>query len=191
MTMGSDTLHHGRISIADMGGATDPVLSFDSVSRTGFYVAATPLLGITVSGSLKLSITTNQYAMFGTGGWVIQGTGDVDLTFMQANVDGTPQINWDESEDQFELTHGLRITGTFRALNFVNSDVVLQRAGTQKLRLAASLCTINDDALFNNDVAIMGDVGFYGTAPVAQQTGVAVTAAAIHAALVTLGLITA
>lgn len=34
-------------------------------------------------------------------------------------------------------------------------------------------------------------VGFYGTAPVAQQTGVAVTVAAVHAALVALGLITA
>ena len=34
-------------------------------------------------------------------------------------------------------------------------------------------------------------LGFYGASPVAQQTGVAVTAAAIHAALVNLGLITA
>lgn len=34
-------------------------------------------------------------------------------------------------------------------------------------------------------------VGFYGATGVAQQTGVAVTAAAIHAALVALGLITA
>lgn len=34
-------------------------------------------------------------------------------------------------------------------------------------------------------------VGFYGTAPVVQPTGVAVSAAAIHAALVSLGLITA
>lgn len=34
-------------------------------------------------------------------------------------------------------------------------------------------------------------VGFYGTTGVAQQTGVAVSAAAIHAALVALGLITA
>ena len=33
--------------------------------------------------------------------------------------------------------------------------------------------------------------GFYGTAPITQQTGVAVTDAAIHAALVNLGLITA
>lgn len=44
-----------------------------------------------------------------------------------------------------------------------------------------------------SDVVVVSDtgVGFYGTAPVAQQTGVAVTAAAIHAALVNLGLITA
>lgn len=34
-------------------------------------------------------------------------------------------------------------------------------------------------------------LGFYGTTPIAQQTGVAVTAAGIHAALVNLGLITA
>ncbi len=34
-------------------------------------------------------------------------------------------------------------------------------------------------------------VGFYGASPVALQTGVAVTAAAVHAALVNLGLITA
>lgn len=38
---------------------------------------------------------------------------------------------------------------------------------------------------------IVGNVGFYNTAPVARPTGVAVTAAGIHAALVTLGLITA
>lgn len=33
-------------------------------------------------------------------------------------------------------------------------------------------------------------VGFYGATPIAQQTGVPVTAAGIHAALVNLGLIT-
>ena len=34
-------------------------------------------------------------------------------------------------------------------------------------------------------------LGFYGTTGVAQQTGVAVSAAGVHAALVALGLITA
>jgi hypothetical protein len=57
----------------------------------------------------------------------------------------------------------------------------------------------NYDALFIdasvNSIEIMhnaaGLIGFYGITPVAQQTGVAVTAAGIHAALVALGLITA
>ena len=36
-----------------------------------------------------------------------------------------------------------------------------------------------------------GKMGFFAAAPVVQQTGVAVTAGGIHAALVNLGLITA
>jgi hypothetical protein len=44
------------------------------------------------------------------------------------------------------------------------------------------------DGALNHDGST---VGFYGTAPVAQQTGVAVSAAGVHAALVALGLITA
>ena len=38
-------------------------------------------------------------------------------------------------------------------------------------------------------LSITDSVGFYGTTPIAKQTGVAVTAEAIHAALVALGLI--
>jgi hypothetical protein len=56
----------------------------------------------------------------------------------------------------------------------------------------------SDKVTFKGEVQIDGNLnhdgsgaGFYGTTPVAQQTGVAVTAAAIHAALVNLGLITA
>ena len=37
----------------------------------------------------------------------------------------------------------------------------------------------------------VGTVGFYGTTPVVKPTSVAVSAAGIHAALVTLGLIAA
>jgi hypothetical protein len=43
----------------------------------------------------------------------------------------------------------------------------------------------------NGSFSIAGNVGFYGTAAVAKPTGVAVTAAGVHAALVTLGLIAA
>ena len=40
-------------------------------------------------------------------------------------------------------------------------------------------------------LALTGNVGFYGTTPIAKQTGVAIDAAGIHAALVALGLIAA
>ena len=46
-------------------------------------------------------------------------------------------------------------------------------------------------ATFAGAVSITGNVGFYGQAATAKPTGVAVTAAAIHAALVTLNLIAA
>ena len=50
------------------------------------------------------------------------------------------------------------------------------------------------DITFNNSQLIKGDstgLGFFNTTPVAQPTGIAVTAGGIHAALVSLGLITA
>ena len=52
-------------------------------------------------------------------------------------------------------------------------------------RTSASVLTIT------GAVTVGGNVGFYNNAPVAKPTGVAVTAAAIHAALVTLHLIAA
>lgn len=55
----------------------------------------------------------------------------------------------------------------------------------------ASLTTtgaVNIGGALNHDGTT---VGFYGTVPIAKQAGVAVTAAAIHAALVALGLIAA
>jgi len=52
--------------------------------------------------------------------------------------------------------------------------------------------TIDQDLEIDGDLDHDGtNVGFYGTTPVAQQTSVAVTEVAIHAALVSLGLITA
>jgi len=54
-----------------------------------------------------------------------------------------------------------------------------------------SIVRITGAATFSGAVTVGGNVGFYNNAPVAKPTGVAVTAAAIHAALVTLNLIAA
>lgn len=61
---------------------------------------------------------------------------------------------------------------------------------------AVTATTVNCTALTATGDVSLGDaaadkVGFYGHATIAQQTGVAVSAAGIHAALVALGLITA
>jgi len=57
---------------------------------------------------------------------------------------------------------------------------------TERMRLLST-----GAATFAGAVTVGGNVGFYNNAPVAKPTGVAVTAAAIHAALVTLNLIAA
>jgi hypothetical protein len=73
-------------------------------------------------------------------------------------------------------------------VTFLNSNVV-HVDGSKNVTAAI---TFDDDVEIDGALNHDGTtVGFYGTVPAAQQTGVAVTAAAIHAALVTLGLITA
>lgn len=73
-----------------------------------------------------------------------------------------------------------------RAKSFTNTDVDLafmpQGDGVGRLRGGA----FADKVTWSTT-----GIGFYGTAPVAKPTGVAVTAAGVHAALVTLGLIAA
>lgn len=63
-----------------------------------------------------------------------------------------------------------------------------------KVTATGGTSNIAIDADNGGDVSLCGatdKLGFYGTAPIVKQTGVAVDAAAIHAALVALGLISA
>ena len=60
-----------------------------------------------------------------------------------------------------------------------------------KTGVVATFTGSDKSATFAGAVTVGGNVGFYNNAPVAKPTGVAVTAAAIHAALVTLNLIAA
>jgi len=81
------------------------------------------------------------------------------------------QCNWllSRSTGLLEFTDGYQTRGTVRASFDMNTGA----------------------ATFSGTVSITGNVGFYGQAATAKPTGVAVTAAAIHAALVTLNLIAA
>lgn len=87
------------------------------------------------------------------------------------------------------------------SLNFDNdSDFYLYATNSKKLGWIQSTDNLRSYVkhLMSGELEIDGDlnhdgsnVGFYGTAPIAKPTGVAVTAAGIHAALVSLGLIAA
>lgn len=72
-------------------------------------------------------------------------------------------------------------------------EVIIARTTLVLDLLTGELLLLNKPFLVaNEDLQHTGDsVGFYGTLAVAQQTGVPVTAAGIHAALVALGLFTA
>ena len=99
-----------------------------------------------------------------------------------------------------------RINGTANGVGIMGaatSDTALTVYGTTndstKFALVAKDSGSNNLFLVRNDgaatfagaVSITGNVGFYGQAATAKPTSVAVTAAAIHAALVTLNLIAA
>ncbi len=121
-------------------------------------------------------------------------------------------IIFDGGTQTFKLNHtdaATNFTGTGTHLN-----VILGGGGAFRLRTGTPLRIFNSgntdsvqishdgtdcnfDGTNTTDLNISGmhvkfvnNVGFYNTAPIAKQTGVAVTDAGIHAALVNLGLIT-
>jgi hypothetical protein len=91
------------------------------------------------------------------------------------------------NDGQNEIRLGNYATGGFLRI-VVNNTAAATSAhnGTVALTIAST-----GAATFAGAVSITGSVGFYGQAATAKPTGVAVTAAAIHAALVTLNLIAA
>ena len=85
------------------------------------------------------------------------------------------------------LAAGNIVAATTAEINTLLATVTL--TGDQAI---AGVKTFSDNLIIGADLDHNGsNVGFYSTAPAAQPTGVAVSAAGIHAALVTLGLITA
>jgi len=71
--------------------------------------------------------------------------------------------------------------------NDTGADTGIGSGGADQLNLIAGGLNCIGIA----ETAAAAQIGFYGTTPVSLQTGVAVTAAGVHAALVNLGLITA
>jgi hypothetical protein len=125
--------------------------------------AGTPFNGGTITNALVVNDPTGAPSLrvIGGGDPVIDGNRIVSLA--AGNVAATPVLNV-FSDGTFQLDLDPTSPGTFAVT--VTGGNLIQATGDAKL-------------------------GFYLAAPVAQQTGVAVNAAGIHAALVNLGLITA
>lgn len=85
----------------------------------------------------------------------------------------------DLKEPAREITVLVKLNETIQEVNDI------QGAGTPG---AGSFTDLEIDGALNHDGST---AGFYNTTPIAKQTGVAVTAEGIHAALVALGLIAA
>ena len=84
-----------------------------------------------------------------------------------------------------DLNMGATIIGIRSALTAANGDLINSVGADAPARFGGE---VEIDGALNHDGTT---AGFYGTAPIAQQAGVAVSAAAIHAACVALGLFTA
>ena len=110
------------------------------------------------------------------------------------SVDGTDRFRW--VGDQFRGASGgspsiqnevASATNPTLLPSQTDLDTGIGRTGTDQLALIAGAL----DCMTVRETGGARQVGFYVTAPISLQTGVAVSAAAIHAALVALGLITA
>lgn len=166
-----------------------------------WFDGATQRYGIrSTPNAKKVTLIGNHYGTMGTGAVSL---GDEQASrfraeqaeiFLAATAAGTNVLrvrNGTDVNDRIVV----RTDGEIRIGDgTIAPDVRLFRNGVNQLRTAGdmvagkfwSLGEVEIDGALNHDGTT---VGFYNTTPIAKQTGVAVTIAAVHAALVALGLI--
>lgn len=141
--------------------------------------------GSVISGNSVMGHSTSLKAIVVENTDEIAITGNMLRDFTQHGV--SLILNNGSAFDYIEISGNIHqnVNVTYQASlsggSTMGSNVYVQRHGT-------AITELELDAALNHDGT---EVGFYGATPVAQQTGVAVTAAGVHAALVNLGLITA
>ena len=142
---------------------TAAVPTYDHTNPSIAFSAAGGALGFySQSNTVYFASTATRVLGFSNTGLVLSINGDVT----------SPNI----------ATDGAGTSGFFAP---ANGGIAYSGGGTERFRIAATTGL----ATFAGAVTITGNVGFYGQAATAKPTGVGVSAAAIHAALVTLNLI--
>lgn len=175
------------------------VIEFGDRSVGDFLdIDTTEGISLTDSGGGGIAITDSQ----GDGGIDINdaGTGDGGITIRTAGggSGGISIIDHGDGGLTLQSSSGFVSVSAGTALGMAgatasliattgNASVVATHAGAKVI--LSDLGGTSDGIQVGNSAA--SKVGLYGTAPIAKQTGVAVTAAAIHAALVALGVFSA
>jgi len=146
--------------------------------------------GITSSIGLGCGVYLRESNQFvsGANGYPINniyfGKGVVDATPTNYTIHGTGGSGTDIAGGDITIGTGIGTGDGLPGSVLLKSAPADVGAGTTLNDLSSTVIEVSANAT-------VGTLGFYGATPVAQQTGVAVSAAAIHAALVSLGLITA
>lgn len=163
-------------------GSTNDFLIADPVGGGIISVPTGTLncvFGGLITASAGISIPDPQVLTFG---------GDIVLARGSANLLSLA------SGDSLRLVSGqLQLASSNGIVFGASLDVTLSSSVANRLDLASgdSFNIVSGDLTVGGDAVIAGDLGLYGQAATAKPTGVAVTAAGVHAALVTLNLIAA
>ena len=166
---------------------TDPTIQGTVKAGTGLTMPAFAAGGDISMGANKLKTTNLLFKERDAETFRIRDAGDTsDKGLFLGNLYPTGIIAFEANGQSFQ---SFNVDAGFTMIKSRGSGV--GPLETARLQGAAD----PEFQIGNNGNALRGSnagyLAFYGTAPIAKQTGVAVTAAAIHAALVNLGLIAA
>ena len=169
-------------SLFTIGTATGVFTSTPVLSLNHSTAAATFAGAVTVGGKITsaVSTATGYNLLYDTSG-LTTGRGAFAITSTGAGL----AFGVESSTPGTSLTGSAAYSSYFGTSNATAAYLITNSV----IRLTIDGST--GAATFAGAVTIGGNVGFYNASPVAKPTGVAVTAAAIHAALVTLNLIAA
>lgn len=200
------TAEAGEVFLADAGLVGAPGIARNGDPNTGVFFPALDQMAFTAGGV--------------EGARIEETAGVVQFIVPLQNLEGTPSIAFGDGDTGFfePVDDQINITVNGNTTFFFNTGSFVGNAALGVQIVNENVSDTNPVYVFRSDtdtglgrrtadigVLIAGGVnimefgeaaaaplmGFYGTAAIVLQTGVAVTSAGIHAALVNLGLITA
>ena len=119
-------------------------------------------------------------------------TRDVTATYHRLSAAGVLGLDLAATTTTLKANGNALVSGSTTVSQFYDATGAFAVSATNALTvIRGAAAADNTIQLSANGIGGAGKIGFYGATPVVLQTGVLVTAAGIHAALVNLGLITA